>query len=394
MSDSNAVVERPWARWITIAVVVVAAVALRFWVSTFGHNFDFASYRIVAELQAAGENVYANTARYNYGPPWFLLLGSFWHIASLTSAPVGVFRAEIIALLTVVDLTLAGILYKRYGATAGLIILFSPIAIIITGYHNQFDNFAVLLGLIGVLVIGDRVSGRIELHEWMGMALLTLSLGVKHLLLVFPLWIALRQETWTRRLVFLVVPGSIFLVLFGPWLGDGGLEGVMTNVIGYRSFGNAPILSTFIGGRISPDMLFRLASLSFAAALLVGSWLTRRLPLTKAYLVYLVVITVFAPAIANQYFAIPLAAVAAFPNTLFFVWMAAATLFLIGDGDGLHSSAVLENLPDLMRKDQIGNSAYRLITWLLASGGALWWWRSRGAESTVSTSVPSGSDEH
>lgn len=175
----------------------------------------------MAELQAAGENVYANTWLYNYGPPWFLLLGSFWRIASLTSSPIGLFRAEIIGLLNVVDLTLAGILYKRYGATAGLIILFSPISIIITGYHNQFDNFAVLLSLIGVLVIGDRVSGQFELHEWAGMFLLALSLGVKHVLLVFPLWLALRQETWTRRRGFLVVPGLMFLVLFGPWFGDG-----------------------------------------------------------------------------------------------------------------------------------------------------------------------------
>ena len=162
----------------------------------------------------------------------------------------------------------------------------------------------------------------------------------------------------------------------------------MTNVVGYRSFANAPLLSTFIGSRVPPDMLFKLASLFFVVALVAGSWLTRRLPLTKAYLVYLVVVAVLAPAIANRYFEIPLAAAAAFPNAHFVVWMAAATLFLIGDGDGLHSSAVLEALPDLLRKDQISHSAYRTITWLLAAGGALWWWRSRGSAS-VAAGVPS-----
>lgn len=380
-----AALERPWAHRITIMAVVVVAIALRVWVSTFGHNFDFASYRIVAELQTAGENVYANTPRYNYGPPWFVLLGSFWRIASLTSSPVGVFRAEIIALLTVVDLALAGILYKRYGVTAGLIILFSPIAIIITGYHNQFDNLAVLLGLIGVLIIGDRVSGKIELQEWIGMALLALSLGVKHVLLVFPLWLAGRQKTWPRRIVYLLLPGLVFLLLFGPWLGDGGLHGVLENVIKYRSFGNAPIVSTFVSGRVSPGMLFNLGTALFVGALLLGSWWARHLPLTKAYLVYLVVIAVFAPAVANHYFVIPLAAVAAFPNTLFFVWMAAASLFLIGDGDGLHSSTVFEIMPDFLRKNQDRHTVYRTITWLLASGGVLWWWRSRasGRETAV-----------
>ncbi len=357
--------------------VIVIAVALRVWVSTFGNNFDLESYEIVAKLQAAGENVYAGTERYNYGPPWFLVLGSFWRIASFTSAPLGFFRAEIIALLTMVDLTLAAILYKRYGVVAGLIILFSPISIIITGYHNQFDNLAVLLGLIAVLLIADRVSGRIEPHEWMGILLLSLSLSVKHVLLVFPLWLALRQESWMRRLIYLVVPGGVFLLAFGPWSGGGGLDGILENVVGYRSFANAPIVATFVGGRIEPDVVLTLAMGVFAGALLAGAWWTRRLPLTNTYLVYLVVISIFAPALANQYFVIPLAAVAVFPNPLFFIWMGAASLFLVGDPDGLHSQTVLEQLPDILRRDRVGHSAYQTITWLLALGAAFWWGQSR-----------------
>lgn len=148
------------------------------------------------------------------------------------------------------------------------------------------------------------------------------------------------------------------------------------------------------GGRIEPDVVLTLAMGVFVGALLVGAWWTRRLPLINSYLVYLVVISIFAPAIANQYFVIPLAAVAIFPNPLFFVWMGAAIVYLIGDPDGLHSQVVLEHLSDTLRRVRVGHSVYQTITWLLALGAALWWGQSRHRSPSDSEASPRGLMAH
>ena len=41
------------------------------------------------------------------------------------------------------------------GRTAAYLFFLNPISIIITGDHNQFDNLALLLGLLSTLFIGD-----------------------------------------------------------------------------------------------------------------------------------------------------------------------------------------------------------------------------------------------
>jgi len=359
--------------WVVVAIVVAIAIAARFWLMTFGHNFDFESYRIVAEIQTGGGNVYASTPRYNYGPPWFLTLGWLWNVASQTPQPVGFFRVEIVVLLIAADLTLAWVLYRRNGILAGLIVLLAPIGIIISGYHNQFDNVAIVVGILAVLVIRDQTHGPIRLNEWTGICLLAFSLSLKHVLIIFPLWLAIRQETWWRRVVYLALPGLLFASSFGPWLSDGGVSGIMDNVFGYRSSGSAPFLGVVLRNSVSDEALIIAATVVFAIALGVGAWLTRKISAPESLFVYLLLVVVFSPGMANQYFAIPLAAAAAFPNALMFIWIAVATLYLLGDSNGLHFSAVTELLPDALRRDRAGFDSYQIPTLLLAAGGLLAW---------------------
>ncbi len=365
--------------WVAVGIAVAVAIATRFWMLTFGSNFDFVSYRIVAEIQTSCGNVYANTPRYNYGPPWFLTLGWLWNVANLTPRPVGFFRVEIIALLTAADLALAWILYRRHGIAAGLIVLLAPIGIIVSGYHNQFDNVAIVLGIVAVLVMRDKRHGPIGLNEWVGIGLLALSLSLKHVLIVFPLWLAIRQETWRRRVAYLVLPVLLFAASFSPWLSGGGLTGIMENVFGYQSSGSAPLLSAILRNSIPDETLVTLASVTFVIALGAGAWLTRRIPSAEALFVYLLVVVVFSPGMANQYFAIPLAAVAAFPNALLIIWIAVVTLFLAGDAGGLDSSTVRALLPSALRSDRVGFDAYQVPTVLLATGGFFAWWKVRNA---------------
>lgn len=380
--------------WVGVAITVAAAIAMRIWMMTFGNNFDFVSYQIVAEIQTGGGNVYASTTRYNYGPPWFLILGWLWNIADLMPQPIGFFRAEIVALLTAADLTLAWILYQRRGVVAGLVVLLIPIGIIISGYHNQFDNIAIVIGIVAVLIMRDQRHGPMGINEWIGIGLLALSLSLKHVLFMFPLWLSVRQETWWRRAAYLMLPPLLFAASFGPWLSGGGSRGIMDNVFGYRSTGSAPFLSAMLPNLIPEETLLTIASLTFIIALSLGAWLSRRLPSAEALFVYLLVVVVFAPGMANQYFAIPLAAVAAFPNTLMIIWGAVATLYLLGDASGLHLSSVTELLPDALRKDRTGFDSYQIPTLLLAAGATLAWWNALRAGRQSRSGSPSNSLSH
>src|SRR3990172_7804576 len=137
-------------------VVVAVGIGLRLSVMTLGHNVDFDSFLIVARLMHLGSNVYANTARYNYGPIWFNLLYIVDSIAyHISPNHELIFRYTLVSFLSLVDAGIALILQRKVNLTTAVVFMLNPISIIITGYHNQFDNLAVFLGLLSVIIFGD-----------------------------------------------------------------------------------------------------------------------------------------------------------------------------------------------------------------------------------------------
>lgn len=357
-------------------MIVAIAVGLRFAVAGFGSNYDLDSYRIVADLVLDGENVYARTDRYNYGPVWFVILGAFEWIARLFSTPE-LFRLQIIALLSAVDVAVAVMVARRWGYGASAAFLLSPVAIIITGFHNQFDNLAVALGLAAVLVLDGRRDAPLGRRDMAGLGLLALSLAVKHVLIVFPLWLLLRQRTWSRRAAVVVVPYGLFGLFFVPWV-DGGRAGMVDNVIRYRSYANAPFVSLFTGD-VPPETL---AMVVLLAAMALAAWLTRSTTLPEAFLVHLLVLVVFSPAVANQYLAIPLVAIAVWRTPWSWVWTAVATFFLVVDTDGLAVGGARSRLSTALFAEAIDDPGrYQLVIATLALAG-LWMARTdRDAES-------------
>ena len=95
-----------------LLLVLAGGVAARFWVGRFGVNFDFDSYRIVVDLVQHGQNVYAGTTRYNYGPIWFNILNLLdW----LAGHEVHRFRLVLTSFLTLADIGIFWVLWGRYG---------------------------------------------------------------------------------------------------------------------------------------------------------------------------------------------------------------------------------------------------------------------------------------
>ncbi|HSK94615.1 MAG TPA: hypothetical protein VLA76_11225, partial [Candidatus Angelobacter sp.] len=200
-----------------------------------------------------------------------------------------------------------------------------------------------------------------------GVAVLGLSLVVKHILVVLPLWLALRQPSLPRAAVVLFVPPAILAASFLPWAADGG-AGIVANVVEYRSFDNAPFLTwimpPIVARLITPTMLL-------GAALLAVGWLVRHRPPAELLLVYTVTVVVFAPAIANQYLAIPAAATAALPNLGYAAYAVVTGLFLAADPSNLDLAWLADALPGNLVRRETDDLAWGHLVALLALGLAI-----------------------
>jgi hypothetical protein len=313
------------SKFFYFSLLSVIGLTLRMYVSGFGHNYDYDSWVIVSNLFLDHQNIYEVTARYNYGPVWFFLLGLFGKMASILNmlpgqTDVDFFRWTIVIFLSLCDLGIAYFLYSKFGLASAALLLLNPISIIITGYHNQFDNLAILLGLVGVIFFEKKKFFYGAL--WIGF-----SLVVKHLLFIYPLWLWFKY----KRIDILFLPYIIFALSFLFFLPK-GYSGILTNVFLYQSLKNYPLMKTlglYLNGF---DWLY--SSLFFLTLAALG-WFLRFKNAVATLLLYCAFCVSLSTAIANQYLAIPSATVSAMPNIANLTFMLLGSVFLIGDANGL-----------------------------------------------------------
>src|SRR5664279_132719 len=189
-------------------VVIIAGIAARLLVATCGHNYDVDSWQIVANIVERGANVYASTERYTYGPVWFQILHGLDLLAGHNPA---VLRYLVAGFLSLVDVGIFYILWRKYGRVAACLFFFNPISVIITGYHSQIDNLAVLLGLLAAWLVGDEFDRPLNRRKLLGLFVLGLSLATKHLLFAFPFWLAVKQRGIWHKVGIILLPVGLFL---------------------------------------------------------------------------------------------------------------------------------------------------------------------------------------
>jgi hypothetical protein len=317
-------------KWLVIFGVFLGF-CLRFLVSLRGHNYDFESYLIVAEIIERGGNVYAETVRYNYGPIWSYIIYSFYQLASYN---VVIFRYLLISFLGLVDFGICVLLWHKFGAGVALFFFLNPITIIITGYHNQFDNLPVFLAMISALIIGNDFNKPITSRKGIGLIILGLSLITKHILFIFPLWLAIKQKGLHRKIIIIFIPISMFILSFLFYWNE-GKQGIMSNVFLYRSHGNEIFYNIFVPNGIrtlvSSQMVWIILLVSFAIFF-------RHKNVFDSLLLYTCVVVAFSPATANQYLAIPVPFIATNFNPFALMYTTLGTFFLLINNDGLHIS--------------------------------------------------------
>ncbi len=293
--------------------LILLGLFLRLSLQITGHNFDFESYKIVGKLVYYGKNVYASTNRYNYGPIWFLLLGSFYKISLLFQNflnPVIVYRTLIILTLTAADFSITLWLKKNFGKKAALWFWLNPLSIYITGWHNQFDNLAIAIGLWAISLYEKRFI--------ISLVLIGVSLVTKHVFALLPIWLVFREKNFKKKFL-LTIPYFIFLISFVPFaLNQAAQNGILKNVFLYTN--NFPNLYP-----LSQKWKF-LNPLIFLTAVSITGWFLRNIEIEKNVLYYLASFTAFLPMSAWQYYAIPLSFFAAIDTSIGLVYSSLAML--------------------------------------------------------------------
>lgn len=298
----------------------------------FPGTFDVGSYRIVAELTLAGENVYAGTDRYNYSPLWSYIVAGIWAIARPNFS---LFVLLITVLLTLADAATALLLFllarRRLGWSlevslgAALLFFSNPVSVAISCAQGQFDGLAILclMGAISAAMHDPGLARRPAVA-----AFLALSLLVKHVTLFHPLLFWKRIRRGGLPAGFLVVPYLVFGASFLPFLPASG--GIAENVLLYPTRLLGP-------KRQLPGVLYALAQfpshatvsmlLVFVAAVASAVWVTRHVELPRACLQLFLAMLVFLPSFGSQYLVWPVALGALYPGAAYVLFSTAAALY-------------------------------------------------------------------
>ena len=307
--------------WLFLAVMI-AGIAARLLVATLGYNYDFDSWQIIAKLVEHGDNVYASTGRYNFAPGWFLILHALDVLSGQNSE---VFRYMVSGFLGLGDAGIFYILWRRFGMLAGCWFFLNPISIIISGYQNNFDNLAILLGLMAALLMGEDFDRPVGRRKFLGLFVLGLSLMVKHVFFAFPFWLAVKQKGLSQKLAVILIPVLMFAFSFVPcW--SGGSQGILQNVFQYRAVDTAFFYHMFV----PPLVQFMFGSQAVWFLLMtLFAFIFRKKNTVEFLLLYTCVLVAAAPASVNEYLAIPGAFVATHLNLLTILFTAAGTAHLL-----------------------------------------------------------------
>ena len=344
-------------------------VIFRYMVMTLGYNYDFESYCIVGEIASNFRNVYAETTRYNYAPIFLCIQGLLYRISLVKPDEHElIYRVLIVTVLTLTDLGITAFIAYRYSYLKALLFFLNPVSIIITGYHNQFDNIAVLFALLSSLYFNEERN--FSKKDFGFIFMFTLSLLTKHILFLLPVFILLmRRLPFKKKVLYAFVPPTLFLLSFIPFAlsSNEALQGIINNVFLYRSFNNAPLLGfiyKLINFPSEPRFLIYCILMVFTA------WIVRERPYDQVIMIYLISMVTFSSAIANQYLAIPMAALCSMNVGKWkYIYMIVCSIFLFLDVDGFNAQRIIQSVLPGSIINSIGSLYikiwYNLAAWIL-----------------------------
>ncbi len=317
--------------WAIILIIFIGTIIRLLLAYMCYGNYDMESWEIVADIAQRGGNVYAETDRYNYSPLWFMLIGFLKGIH--LQFPSFSFHFMVRSFLCGVDLvTLLFLLLiakeeKISKIKTALFFYLNPVSFLITGYHGQFENLAILMVIIGVfsyLKLRNKPIGR-KIILWF---FATLGMIVKHNIF-YEVIICLNfviKRFWVKIFLF-AISSLIFMLFFVPYWNIGSKR-IIQNVFLYSS--NV--------GLYGISSLFKLSLLKylFILGLFIYPFYIKSQDITKQCLLGALFFLVFTTGIGVQYFVLPIAFGTLRPSKGFIFYSIVTTLFILGSPDNVH----------------------------------------------------------
>jgi hypothetical protein len=336
---------------------------LRIWISQFGSNFDFGVWQLNLNLFKQGISIY-EFGNYTYGTPWIYTLFLLDTISLpivennnfVQNIPGTFYRIKIIFFLGLVDISIFYLLYKKYSLKVGLLFFLNPICIIITGYHNQINNYALLFGFLSILLFEKN---KFDYKFFLPLVFLGISLSIKHILIFFPLWLAFKEKKVFKKFLIIFIPYSIFILSFFPYIVT-ELDHVIFKLGSFGMRVDGPFWGMF-GPKIV-HMYLDLKTL-YSLILISLGFLFIKKDIKESFYLYIMAVVAFSSMMYTQYLVIPLIALAVFWNWKYLVYTILTFMVFLVDYDQLNIEYLRDYLDWTLRSTRV--SFYPIILILL-----------------------------
>lgn len=313
------------SRYFLIFLAFSIGIGIRLYLAfAYYGNFDQESFEIVADIVSRGGNVYAETFRYNYSPLWSYILLLLKYCSVVLNLPFHFVSRGFLTLIDCFIAILVGLIAAKSSPSSGIsssiAYILNPVAILLVGYHGQFENLATLPLLLAVYIslIKTRQT------KWV-IVLSTLALLIKHIV-AFGVWTIYVFITKSRfkAFTYISLSGLVFLLSFLPFLPE-GKDGILNGVLLYRG---API-NYGLSALFPAKMVFPI----FIGMMVVLPMYSRKkmnLPLVKAMELCFVSFLVLTPGISVQWFILPIIWGSISRSRMFWIYTFLMSIALIG----------------------------------------------------------------
>ena len=320
--------------WLLFIIVIGTSIRLFLAFFYFG-NFDMESYTTVSEIVLKGLNVYNETPFYNYSPVWFNILGPLRIFSDNFSLP---FHFAVRGFLTIIDIiTLSLIL--AIGISEGLsktslirlslLYYLNPITYLITGYHGQFENMALLFVILGLFLLIKSRDGNEEL-KYLSWLSFSVGLIIKHDTLVVVITGIINLFKKGKYIVIFLSIAAVFFLLTFIFYWSEGSQGIISHVFMYGGIYGIYGITSFV--RI-PDLKYL-----FIAGLLLYPFLIQEREIAEQFLLGSLFFITFTTGIGIQFFVLPVVFGALHPSKWFLLYTFITSIVILGAIENLSLS--------------------------------------------------------
>lgn len=338
-----------------LVIFLLFQIYIRVRTTSLGHNHDMNSNEFNSNIFLENKSIYANSNRYNYGPVKVYMLGAIKTIGKrMGHLDFKSFHKDIAFTLGIIDCLIFFTIWHLFGLLSASLYISSPISVLISGYHSQHDNLAILFALIAWIFYLKSQKVKNHKYYFLSAIIFGISLATKHILYLFPVWIIFTKDkqgrNFLKKIKFAFIAYSTFFASFGIELIrhqaelKNTLKGIITNVFEYKSIYGRSFYVKFIELIFPKTLIDKYFNwipilsgytfISLIGVLVIGFLLSKKWGNNKIFLpLYLATIYATSPSLADQYLVIPLVASSVFYNSIEMIVFNIVSILYLFRGD-------------------------------------------------------------